>query len=252
MFLPLTTPSTSRRSSCCLITVPSSSFSSVSSLSSLCSLSPSYSADLASVTQSYLIGLWFSLRTHASHIWQNAAPSANEHGIPRPISGASAPQPPTLHERRSIYQRIVPSQLFQPRRQASTIGGVGRTGQTPLQTPLLPPATPHPAPGQSASKHDSLQPLQLPHGMTADEFSRAFEAVAGLRPPQTLNRATSHVRETSGAPGAHKEEEGGHGGHDAPNWSRAKSATVLMACTVLYAIVAGASHLPPFSPRFDR
>lgn len=31
---------------------------------------------------------------------------------------------------------------------------------------------------------------------------------------------------------------GGHGGHDAPNWSRLKSSVILMGATVLYAIVA--------------
>lgn len=37
---------------------------------------------------------------------------------------------------------------------------------------------------------------------------------------------------------AGEEEEGGAGGHDAPNWSRVKSASVLMSCTILYAIIA--------------
>ncbi|GAA5873257.1 hypothetical protein JCM8547_008615 [Rhodosporidiobolus lusitaniae] len=192
---------------------------------------------------SYLIGLWFSLRTHASQIWQNAAP---EHGAARPLSGAH--QPPPLHERRSLYQRIVPSQLFQPRRQPSNIGGASATGYTPLATPLLPPLTPHPAPPGSlphatGNKHDSTAPYQLPHGMTADEFNRVyqFQLAAAQRPvPNLAARAPSHAREASAQQAAKKEvaEEDGHGGHDAPNWSRAKSATVLMACTVLYAIIA--------------
>ncbi|GAA6037558.1 hypothetical protein JCM8097_006112 [Rhodosporidiobolus ruineniae] len=184
---------------------------------------------------SYLIGLWFSLRTHASQIWQNAQPGAVEHGATRPLSGASQHHPP-LHERRSLYQRIVPSQLFQPRRRPSNLH---RTGETPLQTPLITPLTPHPPPLPSAPashKHDSILPLDLPHGYSADEFNRVLAAAGGAVP-----RATSHAREVSvqqqQQQAAHKEEEG-HGGHDAPNWSRAKSATVLMACTVLYAIIA--------------
>jgi len=32
---------------------------------------------------------------------------------------------------------------------------------------------------------------------------------------------------------------GGHGGHDASSWSRTVSASVLLPCTLLYAIIAG-------------
>ncbi|GAA5821139.1 hypothetical protein JCM11251_001981 [Rhodosporidiobolus azoricus] len=196
---------------------------------------------------SYLIGLWFSLRTHASQIWQNAAPTAAEHGAARPLSGASHP---TLHDRRSIYQRIVPSQLFQPRRQPSGIVS-GERAHAPLATPLITPVAqlppgplpPHVHHGTDGGKHDSVAALNLPQGMTVDEFSRAIEVVSQLRPQGSaaaLHRAPSHVRDISAQAGQvqHKEEDGGHGGHDAPNWSRAKSATVLLACTVLYAIIA--------------
>lgn len=36
-----------------------------------------------------------------------------------------------------------------------------------------------------------------------------------------------------------EEDDEAHGGHDSPNWSKAKSATVLLSCTVLYSIIAG-------------
>ncbi|KAM0790346.1 hypothetical protein ACM66B_003230 [Microbotryomycetes sp. NB124-2] len=48
-----------------------------------------------------------------------------------------------------------------------------------------------------------------------------------------------HQHEASGGSSGKKEEGDDHsGGHDAPNWSRLKSASVLLLCTVLYAIVA--------------
>ncbi|GJN94285.1 hypothetical protein Rhopal_007359-T1 [Rhodotorula paludigena] len=177
---------------------------------------------------SYLIGLWFSLKTHASQIWQNAAPSAHEAG--RPLSGVHG----LLPDRRSLYQRLVPSQLFQQVKHRASA-----TGNTPLATPRLPPSA-HGKPGD----HHPDDTMQLPHGLTQDEFNRAFEVVASaasvLRPhssgaPVHHARAASHAREVS-----HQKDEDadGHGGHDAPNWSRAKSATVLLACTVLYAIIA--------------
>ncbi|GAA5958791.1 hypothetical protein JCM21900_004764 [Sporobolomyces salmonicolor] len=173
---------------------------------------------------SYAVGIWFSLRTHASQIWQNAAPTAHEHGLGR--SGAQQ----LADQRRSLYQRVIPSQLFQQKRRASA------TGNTPLGTPLITPTTTAPGGGKL-----DLPPMQLlPNGLTPEEFNRAVEVVASaasaIRPGAPLHRAASHVREAS-AP--NKEEEAdGHGGHDAPNWSRAKSTTVLFACTFLYAIIA--------------
>lgn len=35
-----------------------------------------------------------------------------------------------------------------------------------------------------------------------------------------------------------EEQEGGQGGHDAPSWSRSVSLSVLLGCTVMYAIIA--------------
>lgn len=123
-------------------------------------------------------------------------------------------------------------------------------------------------------------PMQLPAGMTAEEVNRAFQVVAatasvfqsqqnlaglhpqgstlgGLHPhhaaagsmstPQnTLRRQASHVHEREVSRGGGQLEaadEGGHGGHDAPNWSRSKSYSVLFGCTLLYAIISGISTL---------
>jgi Ca2+:H+ antiporter len=45
-----------------------------------------------------------------------------------------------------------------------------------------------------------------------------------------------------------EEDPAGHGGHEAPAWSRAVSASVLLACTALYAVIAGACvQAPSFS-----
>lgn len=53
-----------------------------------------------------------------------------------------------------------------------------------------------------------------------------------------MTRSPSHARELSGGKKL-EEDEDQAGGHDAPNWSRVKSASVLMGCTILYAIIAG-------------
>jgi len=48
--------------------------------------------------------------------------------------------------------------------------------------------------------------------------------------PNTSSRLRSSAAEA--------EEAGGQGGHDAPSWSRIVSASVLLGCTALYAIIA--------------
>lgn len=61
-------------------------------------------------------------------------------------------------------------------------------------------------------------------------------------PTPALRRQPSHMHEREVSKGGEAAEDqggGGHGGHDAPNWSRSKSYSVLFGCTVLYAIIAG-------------
>jgi Ca2+/H+ antiporter len=48
-------------------------------------------------------------------------------------------------------------------------------------------------------------------------------------------------RVRSGQLGGEEEDSAGHAGHDGPSWSRAVSASVLLACTALYAVIAGTS-----------
>ena len=80
-------------------------------------------------------------------------------------------------------------------------------------------------------------PMQLPENMTTDDFSRAVAVatVSALRHQQAYSHSPARLR----ASGVDGHEEGGHGGHDAPNWSRTTSASILLACTALYAAIAG-------------
>lgn len=77
-----------------------------------------------------------------------------------------------------------------------------------------------------------VPPIQLPPALTADDFTRAV-AVATV----SALRHQQHQEAMRPRPGEVHEE--GHGGHDAPSWSRLVSASVLLGCTVLYAIIAG-------------
>jgi len=81
-----------------------------------------------------------------------------------------------------------------------------------------------------ALKDTGLQPGEVP----PDDFTRtvAVATVSALRHQQQAR----HVR--SGQLGGDDEDPSEHGGHEAPAWSRAVSASVLLACTALYAVIA--------------
>jgi Ca2+:H+ antiporter len=89
-------------------------------------------------------------------------------------------------------------------------------------------------------KDTGLQPGQMPANMTAADFTRAVAVatVSALRHQHAQSHSPARPR-VSGVDA--DEHGGGHGGHDAPSWSRAFSATVLLGCTFLYAVIAGAS-----------
>ena len=73
--------------------------------------------------------------------------------------------------------------------------------------------------------------------MTTDDFTRAVAVatVSALRHQQVHGQGSAKLRVS-------EHEAGGHGGHEAPSWSRTTSASVLLACTALYAIIAGKSR----------
>jgi len=216
--------------------------------------------------QSYLIGLWFSLRTHASQIWQN--PQQLLH--------------PQESGRMSLYHKIVPPTNFipgvskpgprdgsaaRPKSGLEALSSGSHDVATTSQSVSVPPAEPSTNPSSSSSapsnlpsnppmsptpgslvpilesvdhalKDTGLQPAQV----TPDDFTRAVAVatVSALRHQQVQAR---RVRSGLGD----EEDPAGHGGHDGPSWSRATSASVLLACTALYAVIAGTcvQHCPP-------
>ncbi|CAK7224345.1 hypothetical protein SBRCBS47491_005517 [Sporothrix bragantina] len=69
---------------------------------------------------------------------------------------------------------------------------------------------------------------------TAPPYHDPYEGASGLGVGANAAIAAGVAGED---PAAHA-AEGGHGGHDAPNWSRRKSAIILMCATALYAVIA--------------
>ncbi len=100
-------------------------------------------------------------------------------------------------------------------------------------------------------KSNHLTPMRLPSTLTTEDFTRAVAVAtvsalrhqgsiigshggSGHKPRPVSGTEASHVA-------GHDEEHDEGGGHEAPSWTRAFSAGVLLGCTVLYAIIAGTS-----------
>ena len=227
-----------------------------------------------------MIGLWFSLRTHASQIWQN----------PQQLLHPAEVTLDAQNQRISLYQRLLPGTFTKLNRKPSIIN-TSESRETSRSATPVPRAFDHqtgqsshvPIPSQtstsgqqgqyltapgvptsgrrisyanppSAQAQAALTPLlesvdhaihdtgiQIPGNITPDDFTRAVAVatVSALRHQQNhaqspaRNRLASEVEAASAA--------GGHGGHEAPSWSRTTSASVLLACTALYAAIAGTS-----------
>ncbi|KAJ8606852.1 hypothetical protein MRB53_040662 [Persea americana] len=131
---------------------------------------------------SYGIGLWFSLRTHASQIWQNPQPvaalpaAANAGlGISSQLGGAGGAASTVNHplghlsaaHRGSIYKRLLPASVVQQllpsthgRFQSNTV----RSNKS----------------SSTVMDRDSTiyPPLQLPEGMSQEEYDRAVAMTA--------------------------------------------------------------------------
>ena len=129
---------------------------------------------------SYGIGLWFSLRTHASQIWQNplpvAVPAAQQ--APAIVPGASQAAAPTTHNalgqfpashRASIYKRLLPASVVQqlmpnsnarPQSQSQTLRS-NKSG------------------GTGADRDSNFGgPMQMPEGLSQEEYERAITLTA--------------------------------------------------------------------------
>lgn len=220
------------------------------------------STDAHIIVQSYLIGLWFSLRTHASQIWQNPQQLLYPMELPThrislynklaTTAGATLPASLSRRDSNAIAKGSnVPSRTETPLpRESSTSTSVppqaGRSSapsnrklsyaSQQQQTSLRPvlESVDH------AVKNANLQNLQLPESMTTDDFTRAV-AVATVSALRHQQQAHSHSpgRMMRSAAEPESTGAGGHGGHDAPSWSRTTSASVLLGCTALYAVIAG-------------
>ncbi|KAK6439567.1 hypothetical protein LTR95_004219 [Oleoguttula sp. CCFEE 5521] len=263
---------------------------------------------------SYVIGLLFTLRTHAAVIWNNEPDEKKE------VKGEQAVQHVENRETRTGSLTAGTSSAFDPREAmtrhstAATLGGeniresqmykrilnqslkqAGMQKAKPSEdvtTPRAETQIPHLVPPKS-SDGDAVSTNSVRiHGLSAEDNRVLVQQVAEIaataaavatrdatRAPRqasmmsstragsiSRHHGSSHSKSkdfgplprtgsgeaggltgvetttnnnaTAVATGLHEAAPAAPGGHDAPNWSRTKSAIVLMTATVAYAIIA--------------
>jgi Ca2+:H+ antiporter len=217
---------------------------------------------------SYVIGLLFTLRTHAAVIWSSELDEKKAADMAASqMSGSGHLEHPHVLTRQAtsnsvaranirdsqLYKRIM-SQTYQQ-------VGLGPNGESVEQRRPGSKAgpTPHVVPpkdgderqltafhleGLSDEANESLVRQMTEIAATTTALATRDATKAPRKAAHMANTAAAkghperppHTRSTTVAEEA--EEAAPVGGHDAPNWSRNKSAVVLMTATVAYAVIA--------------
>lgn len=223
---------------------------------------------------SYIIGLLFTLRTHAATIWTE--PDAQEKKILE-MSASSLSQSGHMDYPHSSFVRqatgqsvsrahIRDSQLYK-RMVSQTLQEVGLGPEQNFSDDRRPASksdshTPHMVPPKDSDAHshhsfhvegltdDAAQSLarQITEiaatttALATRDVTRAPRKAAQLAHTSTKAHVERpvHTRTNTEAAPEEVDTATGHasGGHDAPNWSRQKSAAILLTATLAYAIIA--------------
>jgi len=223
---------------------------------------------------SYIIGLWFTLRTHAAVIWNTEVDEKKQEeqmqaSLQRSVPSTAEATGADIRDSH-LYQRILGQSLRQvglkPQqdlsRQESTVtntSGPGNGSATPHVVPPKPQDSIRSVhiPGFSEAENNNLvqqvaemaataatiaaRDARLPRRQSGLPSTAAQQQVSVSGPshhrPAGPRRDTTVVAHGDDV---HAAAVSGavQGGHDAPNWSRLKSSVILMGATVLYAIIA--------------
>ncbi|KAI0205461.1 calcium permease [Astrocystis sublimbata] len=226
---------------------------------------------------SYVIGLWFTLRTHAAVIWNTEVEEKKQDEQQQHMSASRISETNQGGETSgadiqssTLYKRILGQSLKQVGLPGGDSEGHHHTrrpsGRGPIPPNGVPAQTPHMVPPRSSgSGSDSIRShVHIPgfsdvennnliRGVTELAATAAAIAARDARNPRRTSHQPSNVGagtstaarptplRTSTFPDLEDAAEHAHaaqGGHDAPNWSRTKSFIILMSATVLYAVVA--------------
>ncbi|KAI5778945.1 Sodium/calcium exchanger protein-domain-containing protein [Geopyxis carbonaria] len=212
---------------------------------------------------SYIVGLWFTLRTHAAVIWQvspshiqpnhsGLGGSEAARGLSRNQDSATAAYDSrtaaSLRESQ-LYKRIL-GQSLKNIGLRQDVGSSYASNATPHVIPLQPgsPELPNTSAVFSRQQDGGLSDMtsaENAHIVRGVAEVAAAAATAAVQDAQRCSTRKNSITARGIAPAAPVVEDDGaapdgdaHGGHDAPNWSKVKSSVILLGATVLYAIIA--------------
>lgn len=220
---------------------------------------------------SYIIGLLFTLRTHAATIWSNEPDEKEKKQLDHSHSSLSASGymefPQSTLSRQATNQSLSRAHIRESQLYKRIVGqtlqevGLGSDDDSPnvklnpggITPHLVPPKDgderPHSSfhvEGMSDENSEALirQITEIAATTTAlatRDVTKAPQKAARMAntPVKGHTERSGNTRNTSAAP-EEQDAAAAHapGGHDAPNWSRQKSAAILMSATVAYAIIA--------------
>ncbi|PWW72990.1 hypothetical protein C7212DRAFT_354220 [Tuber magnatum] len=225
---------------------------------------------------SYVIGLWFTLRTHAAVIWHSVPPvqtpaQPTHPSVPEPVRGSSSRGRDGVGNQQSygstagisasgslrdnvMFKRILGQSLDDFGLRVDGAGSSAHSHSRGSTLHVVPPrsADDFATPSATTGSHDTPGS----HGLFTEEnaeFVRSMAEIAAVTTTAAYQDFQRHgmgrkSSVTPARPPLHPiptvEEDpaavpdAGHGGYDAPNWSRAKSSIILLGATVLYAVIA--------------
>jgi Ca2+:H+ antiporter len=223
----------------------------------------------AALFLSYIIGLFFTLRTHAAIIWTDADEKKTELTNSQVTAQAIIHETPNALTRQPTFGSIITgrpdmteSQLYQ----RSLGQSLKQTGLTPLETSKVRIESP---PAKSPQMLPRIKDMDIPilnlQSLSEADNQALNRHVAAIA--AAVGRDAARARKVSHAvvlsptaravpdqpqpprPGVHRAATAAEidaalhsgsaaGGHDAPNWSKTKSSVILLAATLMYAIIA--------------
>lgn len=206
---------------------------------------------------SYIIGLLFTLRTHAAVIWKDDGDEKKDLKTDLGASGVSA----SIHSDRSplahpeIRQNLTRSDIRESQLYKRILGqslkqaGLSPNGELiqerPLSAKSAEPQTPHiPPPREQGHGPIHLEGLSEEQNqdlaLHVAEMAATAAAVAARDAVKAPRRTSQLSVKHAERPPVDPVEASGQtaGGHDAPNWSRVKSAVILLTATIAYAVIA--------------